>query len=58
MRGRWKEPCSTIKKVNNQNRAYYTICRKEFGIEHCEGEVKALTLRISQIQRKASTSKS
>ncbi|XP_058409245.1 uncharacterized protein LOC131412973 [Diceros bicornis minor] len=39
---RWKDIYSWIREVNNPNRAYCTICRKEFGVGHGgEGDVKA-----------------
>nr|XP_012606182.1 uncharacterized protein LOC105863530 isoform X1 [Microcebus murinus] len=38
---RWKDTYNWIREVNNPNRAYCTICRKEFGVGHGgEGDVK------------------
>lgn len=48
---KWKETYNWIREVNNQNRAYCTICRKELGIRHGrEGDVKTHGDWISPVE--------
>lgn len=55
---KWEDTYNWIRKLSNQNRAYCTLCRKEFGIAKgymkAHMETESHTLRMSQ----ASTSKS
>ncbi|XP_023378429.1 uncharacterized protein LOC105304797 isoform X2 [Pteropus vampyrus] len=57
---KWKDTYDWIREVNNQNRAFCTICRKEFGFG-CgrEGDVKAHMETVSHKSRmrQASVSK-
>lgn len=57
---KWKDTYDWIREVNNQNRAFCTVCRKEFGFG-CgrEGDVKAHMETVSHKSRmrQASVSK-
>lgn len=49
---KWKDTYDWISEVNNRNRAYCTICRKEFGIGHGgEGDVKVHMETVSHKSR-------